>query len=365
MSLKTLVVDDSVVFRKSVRDAIEDIYGLDVIDIARDGNSAVEKICRLQPDFVTLDIEMPGMNGFEVLKTIRDRGFEGHVVVVSGVNQSSVELTSRSLTLGALGFIVKPDHDDPQENLISLRMRLRHAIAGIDRWAHPTPAPHAIASARVNQTAPIKIDSIGSKPSRSCAAVLIGISTGGPKALAKLIPAIPSDFPAPIIIVQHMPAMFTASMAQHLNESSALDVVEAVDGMAVKAGQVVIAPGGKHLELSDGKPHLVAHVTDDAPVRGCKPSVDKLFQSIPASIARQTLGIIMTGMGDDGTAGCRYLSQHGGTVWAQDAASCTVYGMPKRVVESGNCNATVALDDLAKCVADYAAGSTSRCGASS
>jgi len=388
MAIRTLVVDDSIVFRKCVRDALASVPGVEVIDIARDGTSAVEKIVRLHPDLITLDVEMPGLNGLEVLEELGRRGLHANVLMLSSLTRRGAEVTTQALSLGALDFILKPDSASVQENLEVLRRELakrvqvfQHRLGGGDEAhrAHPAPGTAPIhrsgpiicsATARPAAPAP-SVKASGSAAAESgpavrasvsttassapkaapsgahCELIVIGISTGGPKALAHVIPQIPASFPIPIVIVQHMPPLFTATMASHLDARSGLHVVEASDGLPLKPGQVVIAPGGQQMGLEAVRcGGIVARITEAPAVKGCKPSVDYCLGSIDAKWASRTLAVIMTGMGDDGLDGCGKICRHGGSVWAQSEATCTVYGMPRQVVDHGLTESIFRLSDL-------------------
>jgi len=369
MTLRTIVVDDSIVFRKIMRDALSDIPDVEVVDIARDGSSAVEKIIATKPDLVTLDIEMPGLNGLEVLEELECRGIQTNVIVVSAHTSRGAEVTTQALSMGALDFILKPDNDDAEINKAQLKTelgRLLRMVKGQPKRSTPTSNPvkgQAESVSKPTRT-PIRTSNptttAGPSPRTNeslrnpkfpsqCHAIFLGISTGGPKALASVIPRLPAEFNIPIVIVQHMPPLFTATMAKSLDNTSALNVVEATQGMPLAGGGVYIAPGGKQLGVkADARGNLVAVVNNDPPIKSCKPSVDYMMLSVPANIARNSLAIIMTGMGDDGRDGVTQLREHGSTIWAQSAASCTVYGMPRQIIENDLADFAFDVDELPK-----------------
>lgn len=373
MTLRTIVVDDSIIFRKIMRDALSEIPGVDVVDIARDGIHAVEKITSQKPDLVTLDIEMPGLNGLEVLEELELRGIQTNILVVSAHTPRGAETTTQALSMGALDFILKPIGGDSIANAEQLRSELRRLIGMVKnqnsgvatRLAPPKPVVAWKSTNHIGEhcQVPVKLSpavALGAPPThvlppglltpkfpKRCQAIFLGISTGGPKALASFIPKIPSHFDIPIILVQHMPPLFTGTMAKSLDASSTLNVVEATDGMPMVGGGVYIAPGGKHLAVkTDVRGTLIAKVTDDAPVKSCKPSVDYMMMSVAPDIAQNSLAVIMTGMGDDGKEGCAQMRKHGCTVWAQSAPSCTVYGMPRQVIENNLADFAFDLKDL-------------------
>lgn len=367
MTLRTIVVDDSIIFRKVMRDALSEIAGIEVIDIARDGLTAVEKIVSQKPDLVTLDIEMPGLNGLEVLKQLELRGVNTNVLVVSAHTTRGAETTTQALSMGALDFILKPSGFDQDANEAQLRAELRRLIGVVNtrgttmpRRPKPTVAWNSTNQVGEHCTVPVPA-SVANNPSvhplpaglttpkypNVCKAIFLGISTGGPKALASVIPKIPSNFDIPIILVQHMPPLFTGTMAKSLDATTELSVVEATDGMPLIGGGIYVAPGGSQLGVkADIRGTLIAKVTDDDPIKGCKPSVDYMMSSVPADIAKKSLAIIMTGMGDDGKDGCTHLRKHGCTVWAQSAPSCTVYGMPRQIIENNLADFAFELTDL-------------------
>lgn len=358
MTLRTIVVDDSLIFRKVVRDALSEFEEVEVIDIARDGLTALEKITLQKPDLVTLDVEMPGLNGIEVLRELENRGIKTRVIMVSSQTKRGAEVTTQALSMGAFDFILKPEGSNFDESLNMLRRELEKRIAVLlpkkttsriaAKPASNHVAPKLSTSSQTNVKTRIDANDLSTTKFPSmCKAIFIGISTGGPKALANVIPKIPAGFPFPIVIVQHMPPLFTATMAESLNGNSKLNVAEAADGMCMVAGGVYIAPGGKQLGVSTNvRGDLVACVSNSAPIKSCKPSVDHMLGSIPRGVARRSLAIIMTGMGDDGRDGCTTLRAQGATVWAQSESTCTVYGMPRQIVENGLADSVFDLDAL-------------------
>lgn len=360
MKLRVLVVDDSIIFRKVIRDCLAELDGVEVVDVAKNGQIALDKIRRLRPDIVTLDHEMPIMNGLEVLEAIQRESIPTHVIMVSSSTKQAAAATTRALEIGAFDFILKPDHSNPDENRVDLKRQLRQRLALLNRRnvgssaiaeenrnypatasSRAQPFGSSVASTKsvspnqkTKRDVPSKLVASNSE-SLAVDAVCIGISTGGPKALGQLIPRLRTDFDVPILIVQHMPPVFTESLAKHLNTESKLHVVEAEHGMKLAAGTVAIAPGGKQMKVVGYPGAWKLSVTDDPPIRGCRPCVDYLFESASVQFGPRVLAIVMTGMGDDGTAGSASIVRRGGQVWVQDEASCTVYGMPRAVVKAG------------------------------
>jgi two-component system chemotaxis response regulator CheB len=354
--LNCIVVDDSLIFRKVVRDCLKQMPNITVIDIAADGLKAIDKITEHRPDLVTLDVEMPGKDGLEVLKAIRERGIDCDVIMVSGQTDRGADVTTKALSLGAFDFILKPNANDPESNMRELlaalvpkidaiRKRRRRRIESststspVDKtaigpsWAVRRDNPSLSVSG--NETASSKVTPKPRPRCNTADVIVIGVSTGGPSALREILPKLPANFPLPVLIVQHMPPLFTASLARDLNEFCAVTVCEAQHRQLIRPGTVYIAPGGAQMRVAGlaGCRHI--EITDDPPIRACKPSVDYLFSSVADTYGGNCLAIILTGMGNDGTAGSRQLHACGARIVAQDEASCTVFGMPRQVIDAG------------------------------
>ena len=342
MSSRVLVVDDTVVFRRIVSDALAGVPGVEVVGTASNGRLAMARMAALQPDLVTLDIEMPEMNGIEVLEAMAAAGMKAGVIMLSSLTVRGGELTVRGLELGAFDFLTKPEGGNAEANLRHLRARLlpmilaferRREIRSILRGDASRPAPETVA--------PPAPPPAFVRPERGLRRtgsplVLIGVSTGGPAALAKLVPSLPSDLGAPVFIVQHMPPMFTQPLAASLDKKSAIRVKEAQDGEAAQANCAYVAPGGRHMKLVPGqKGEVTVRITDDPPENGCRPAVDYLFRSAALHFPGRSVTAILTGMGNDGTAGLRMLKRSGCFSIAQDEASCVVFGMPKEAIQAG------------------------------
>lgn len=339
--MRVLVVDDSTIFRKVVRDALAAEPGVEVVGVAADGRRALEKIDQLQPDLVTLDVEMPELDGLGVLRELHGRSQTPTVIMLSSLTASGAVLTAQSLRLGAFDFILKPGESSLERNVQVLRAELGTRLQLLaarrsESSGSSTAAPNGRAS-KTNAAEPAQPAKCIVLPSAKVRprVIAIGVSTGGPAALAKLLPNLPASLPVPVVLVQHMPPMFTKSLAEDLDRSCALSVREATHGDVLQAGTVYIAPGGRQMKIisPEGRPRV--EVTDDPPERGCRPSVDYMFRSVSEVYGPSVLAIVLTGMGDDGAAGCRALKQRGARVVAQDQASCVVYGMPRQVVEAG------------------------------
>lgn len=341
-TIRVLVVEDSVFMRRALARRIEEDKRFKVIDTANDGRSGVEKAMRLRPDVVTMDVEMPGMNGIEALKQIVARS-KIPVVMVSGVTEEGARVTLEALRLGAIDFIPK---SQGAEHIHQKLLAAVEAGKTIARPARPAPAVRAPVPRR---PAAVNAPPVARKPPRqatrtvSASALLIGSSTGGPPALQKLISALPKNLPVPVLIAQHMPPGFTKALARQLDEASQVKVVEAADGDAMVAGTVYIAPGGQHLRISKDRKLAVCK---DAGESLYKPSVDVLVDSAREVLGRNLIAVMLTGMGHDGAEAFQRLHEIGGYTIAQDQRSCVVWGMPRAVEEANAATEVAPLDEI-------------------
>lgn len=336
--IKTLVVDDSAFARKVVREILSREPDLEVLDIARDGLEALEKIEALKPDVVTLDLMMPQLDGLGVLKALEGRKDAPRVVVVS-VSGPESELGLEALSRGAVDVVAKPTAlatDRMYDMSRELSFKVRAAANAIVRRSPETPAQ------------PVReVPALG-----HAQMIVIGTSTGGPQALTRLIAALPGDLPVPIAIALHIPAGFTAPLAARMNQISALRVVEAYDGLRLVPGVVALAPGGMHLKIERREGALWAK-TDVVPLTTAhRPSVDVLFESAATACDGPVIGAVLTGMGDDGLAGAREIHRRGGWLLSESRESCVVYGMPRVVHEAGLTHAEVPLEGMAQALVD-------------
>jgi two-component system chemotaxis response regulator CheB len=335
---------------------------------ASNGKIAIQKVRELKPDLLTLDIEMPEMDGLAVLDALFENGQpKVAVIVVSALSRRGGDLTVRALQKGAFDFITKPESDtpelgrqallralEPRIRALSHRQDIRDILrGGLSRSKAESPAPAAADRVSLESN----LGGIASRMQRLSdhtkpEMILIGVSTGGPAALAQLLPAIPGDIGVPILVVQHMPPIFTKSLADSLAPKCAVKVREAISGEVPKPGTVYIAPGGQQMRLGIGSQNQpVLEVTDDPPENNCRPSVDYLFRSAANRFPGRSMAVILTGMGSDGTLGLRLLKRHNCFVIAQDEASCIVYGMPKAAVDAGVADAILPLDSIASRIA--------------
>jgi two-component system, chemotaxis family, protein-glutamate methylesterase/glutaminase len=334
--VRVLVVDDSALMRKMIPQMLEADPLIEVVGTAMDGNFCLKKIEELHPNVVTLDLQMPGMNGIDTLKEIM-RHHPLPVIVVSSHSTEGASVTLKALGLGAFDFVAKPQ--DPSGHMADTTRELIAKIkaAAVCKMLRPglpgTPEPMAKISAAKSASAPTKT-------------VAIGISTGGPQALEFLLAQLPPDFAGAILIVQHMPEGFTDMFARRLNELSSLRVKEAQSGDILQAGRVLVSPGSRHMRVKRLPMGDVVVLGDDAPINGHRPSVDVLFNSVAAEFGPLGVGVLMTGMGEDGALGLGAMKKAGGMTIAQNEESCVVFGMPKAAIERGYATRVVGLDVL-------------------
>jgi two-component system, chemotaxis family, protein-glutamate methylesterase/glutaminase len=333
--IKVLVVDDSAFMRLSLSRRLATDSGLDVVGTAIDGYDALEKVAALRPDVVTMDVEMPGLDGLGALAQIMAE-HPVPVIMVSSLTSEGTETTVRALTLGAVDFIAKPTRLSGNEQLINdLAVKIRQA-AGI-RVRRQT-GPGARRAANVTEKAILR-------PMLASDTVLaIGSSTGGPGALRQLMTDLSGNLNAAILIVQHMPPGFTRSLADRLNDFSAWTVKEAAAGDRLMVGQALVAPGGLHMTVNArGEIGL----NSDPPVNNVRPAVDVMMKSVVEAFGRRVNGVILTGMGHDGTDGALLIKNAGGQVIVEAEATCAVYGMPRSVVEAGAADIIAPLPEIA------------------
>ncbi|HZW03313.1 MAG TPA: chemotaxis response regulator protein-glutamate methylesterase [Anaerolineaceae bacterium] len=331
-----LVVDDSAFMRYTISTHLNEHPDIQVIGLARDGQEALELIPRLNPDVITLDVEMPHLDGIATLRQIM-ASFPRPVIMLSSLTQEGAVETIQALTLGAVDFVPKPAQKANIRAVMDevVQKILRAARARVMATLTP-PAPKAEpAACTTKRLRPYS----GRFP-----IVLIGASTGGPRALNHLIPSLPGDLPAAVVVVQHMPVGFTRSLAERLNSASALLVKEAEPGDALEVGKVLVAPGGSHLTFTAQDQ---AVLNQNPPVHGVRPAVDVTLTSLIQAYGSAVQAVILTGMGSDGSNGCRLLHSQGGTVIAEAESSCVVWGMPRSVVEAGAASCVVPLGEMA------------------
>ncbi|MDD9942516.1 MAG: chemotaxis-specific protein-glutamate methyltransferase CheB [Myxococcales bacterium] len=329
-AIRVVLADDSVVVRRIMADVFARAEGFELVANVANGREAVEIVDELDPDVVVLDIEMPEMDGIEALQAIRQRRPRLPVVMFSTVARRGAAATMEALALGASDYVTKPGTlSGVREAIESMEQELLPRLKALGR------RPRALGSA------PPAVRPSGPGGAKRCIAggaevVVVGASTGGPVAVSKLIGQLPSDFDVPVVVVQHMPPLFTKHFAEQLAQRVRLPVAEVEDGQPVQGGEIWIGRGGHHVELTRGaNGELLLKLTDDEPVHFCRPAVDVLFKSTARVCGRRSLAVVMTGMGQDGLEGARSIVDAGGVVVAQDEASSVVWGMPGSVARAG------------------------------
>ena len=339
--LRVVVIDDSAYVRKVVREILSRSPFLEVVGTARDGREALELVERLDPDVVTCDLIMPELDGVGFVREQMQR--RPVPIIIMSVAKETAEAALTALDSGAIDFVQKPTalasekiFEVSAELIEKVKAAGNIALKRIPTWPVPKVAPASEPSVAGTQSVDL---------------VVIGISTGGPQALKRLIPQLPADFPVPVVMVMHMPVGYTEMYAAKLNDLSHLEVREAKAGDEIKPGRVFLAPAGRHLSFKrDANGKVVTHL-DAKPFSSLhRPSVDVLFQSAAEVYGNRVLGVVMTGMGSDGREGAAWIKSQGGLVFTEAESSCVVYGMPSVVVEAGLSDKSVALDEIAHAI---------------
>ncbi|MGD1023238.1 MAG: chemotaxis response regulator protein-glutamate methylesterase [Candidatus Sulfotelmatobacter sp.] len=341
--IRILVVDDSVVIRKLLSETLSADPELEVVGSASDGRIGLAKIAQLHPDLITLDIEMPVLNGLETLVELRKLYPKLPVVMFSTLTERGAAATLDALSLGASDYATKPSNTgSPAAAIAAIRAELTPKIKALCAGAVtklkslPPPCPPMQVRRPVNRRIEI---------------VAIGTSTGGPNALAEVLPRIPKDFPLPIVVVQHMPPIFTHLLAERLGARSEISVEEGSADVVLTPGHAWIAPGNFHMTVKRAGVSSRLVLNQDRPENSCRPSVDVLFRSVADVYGANVLGVVMTGMGSDGVIGARAIRERGGEIIIQDEASSVVWGMPGLVHASGQADAVFPLNQLAEEIA--------------
>ena len=354
--VRVLVVDDSALMRKLIPQVLSNDPSIQVVGTAMDGIFGLKKIEELRPQVITLDLEMPGMGGLEMLKEIM-RTHRLPVIVVSSHSTQGASVTLKALSMGAFDFVAKPT--DVPSRMPEIAQEL---IAKIKAAAHS----RGIIVSNIERPAIAEREKAAPVPNAQPTRIIaIGISTGGPQALQYLLPQLPKDFPASIAIVQHMPEGFTDMFARRLDDICAIRVKEAQSGDLLLPGRALVCPGSRHLRVKRMGRGPVALLSDEARVNGHRPSVDVLFESVAAEFRENSVAVLMTGMGEDGAHGLGMVKDAGGFTIAQNEESCVVYGMPKAAIERGYAVRVVALEALANtllvhCMQDRKSGTPAK-----
>ena len=339
--IRTLVVDDSVFMRTILKGALEKAPNIEVIGTAQNGNEALEKVAKLKPDVMTLDIEMPGLDGIGVLeKVMADSPMP--IVMISTKTQEGAKLTFDALELGAVDYVPKP-LADKSASLQGFREAVVRAVEAAFQVNRKRLRPDGQKPLQRPNSTELDIEG---------RVIAIGISAGGPATLHKLIPVIPPGFP-PIVVTQHMPADFTGPFAKRLDAASEITVCEAKTGETLEPGKLILAAGDRHLRVIKRGGGLCASLDDGPKVAGFRPSVDVLFESVAKTVGDGAIGLVMTGMGCDGADGIRKLKAAGAKTLSQDAESSVVYGMPKAAFNTGCVDQVVSLEAIPQILAAY------------
>lgn len=352
--LRVLVVDDSAFMRRIIGDILARDSRIEVVGKARDGEDALEQVHSLRPQVITLDVEMPRKNGLQVLEELM-RTQPTPVVMVSSLTAEGAEVTMRALAAGAVDFIRKPSgtisldmervaQELCQKVLLAGQVDPVRLLPRVPR----SPMPRGYESREGGH--PLRIGA--GKPR----IIAVASSTGGPRALQEILPALPGELSVPVVVVQHMPEGFTASFAARMNDLSALTVVEGSDGLPLRPGLAVIAPGGRHMVLEEGGKTAVCRLVDTPPENSVRPAADPLFRSVAKVFGGAVLGAILTGMGRDGTEGARLLHAQGATILAEAQETCVVYGMPRVAFEAGVVDRQVPLYEMARALVNLVEG---------
>jgi two-component system, chemotaxis family, protein-glutamate methylesterase/glutaminase len=341
--IRVLVVDDSVVIRRLVTHALENDPVIEVVGAAPNGLLALERIPQLNPDVLTLDIEMPEMDGIETLRRVRRDYPHVRVIMFSTLTERGAEITLQALTLGADDYVAKVSNEGSLDRSMT---RLREEMIPKIKQFFQLPRQAGV-PARLPQAVPGLGETPVFQSKRIRPKVLvIGVSTGGPAALGLILPHLPAGFPLPVLVVQHMPPLFTRLLAERLHAGCALPVAEAVDGAPLKPGEILIAPGDFHMKVASGAGQPRICLDRSAPQNSCRPAVDALFASTAEVYGGAVIAVILTGMGQDGLRGTEILRAQGGSILAQDEASSVVWGMPGAVVKAGLADRVLPLDRI-------------------
>ena len=342
------MVDDAVVMRKIITETLSRDPDLEVVGVAPNGRIALQKLTQINPDIVTLDVEMPDMDGLAMLRELRKSHPNLPVIMFSTITSRGADATLEALARGATDYVTKPSNlgnvgeciERLQSELVSkIKLHCRHLFPAA---AAARPLPKIIPGA-----ADLIVPSFPAASKSPVEIVCLGTSTGGPNALAEVFRDFSADFPVPIVIVQHMPPVFTAMLADRLSANARMKFHEGAEGQVIEPGHGYIAPGGRHMEVRRSGVQFRLHLQDGPPENSCRPAVDVLFRSVVAAYGGNILGVVMTGMGQDGLRGCELIRERRGQVIVQDEASSVVWGMPGSVAEAGYADKILPLNQIA------------------
>lgn len=361
-----LIVDDSSFMRLTLQKILSQDVAIKVLDAARDGREGIQKLRALRPQVVTMDVEMPIMDGLQALEEIM-RWQPTPIIILSAVTTEGARATLKAFDLGAFDAVAKPfggagmDLQAFSRDLIEKvkaaaavnPARLGRMTSGTLSSGVRTGTTQPLASSGPVRTTSISGTGKGAFPKQAIEVVAIGTSTGGPAALQAVLPMLPSNFPVPVLVAQHMPPGFTGPLAQRLNGLCPLNVREGIHGEVLKAGTIYVAPAGKQLQIQRRAGQLTLHIGDDAPISTLyHPSVDVMFLSLAKEVGKGSLGVVMTGMGNDGTRGMKEIKKAEGFGIAEAEETCVVYGMPRSIVEAGLADRVVPLGEIGRSIVE-------------
>ncbi len=353
--IRVLVVDDSAVVRRILSRLIADDPELEVVGYAANGTSALQQDARLHPDVITMDVEMPEMDGLAAVRALRSRASTAGIIMCSTLTSRAANATIDALLYGANDYVTKPtlslNGGNSMEDLRRDLVPKIKQLSGRGRFARSSMASRTIpAPGQATQAVPPPRPIGTARSMASPNVIAIGVSTGGPAALLNLLPRFPGTFALPLVIVQHMPPIFTRQLADRLSEVSEIKVMEATEGMRLLPGQAVLAPGNHHMRLSRTGDGVQLTLDQKERENSCRPSVDVLFNSVAEVYGGQTVGVMLTGMGQDGLRGVESLKRKGAYIIAQDRESSVVWGMPGAVVQAGLADAILPLEEVASAI---------------
>ena len=343
--IRVLIVDDSTVIRRLLSDTLSEDRDIEIAGTAANGKIALAKLPQVSPDVITLDMEMPEMDGITTLVEVRKQYPNVPIIMFSTLTERGAHATFDALAKGATDYVTKPANVGSVSDAIqNVRTELIPKIKEFCGWySAAKPRPATLAPAKPRAAVPITPTH---RPKR-IDVLAIGVSTGGPNALAAVLPKFPASFPVPIVIVQHMPPIFTKHLADRLDQSCEISVREAAQGDKLKAGEALVAPGGFHMVVRREQNSVLVDLNEDPPENSCRPAVDVLFRSVADLFGPNTLATVLTGMGRDGMLGCEVIRGVGGTIFAQDEETSVVWGMPGAVAEADLADRILPLDDIA------------------
>ncbi|MCA9041318.1 MAG: chemotaxis response regulator protein-glutamate methylesterase [Planctomycetaceae bacterium] len=346
--IRVLIVDDSAVIRGLLARALQTDSEIEVAGTSMHGEAALSFLRRNDADVVLLDVEMPVMDGIATLQEIQKQYPGVHVVMVSSYTMAGAEDTVAALSMGAAGCVAKPISNSPSDSVNQLSKELLPIVKSLGRSRHQkSDSPTPIRRQEFSSPVP--------GPMITPHIVVIGTSTGGPQALRTVLTGLPKDFPLPILIVQHMPPMFTPMLAKHIAQDTGRPAKEAEHNEPIQRGVTYVAPGDYHMMINKLGERMVLQLNQNEPEHYCRPSVNPLFRSAAEWYRNKVLGVMLTGMGEDGIEGTRKLVENGGYMMAQNEATCVVYGMPRAVIEAGLAKQILPLDQVANQIAKHCA----------